>query len=517
MGIIIFLAFALNMKAQVTIGSDYAPEQGALLQLKETNNPAGINSTRGMKLPRVPLVSLTAPGDDLRKTIEGGENIAGEKWDLGKHAGLMIYNPRMTDCESKGIYVWSGSKWEGIGTTQETPWPGSHAEDLAAIDQFLKDNPSVVPYWPTFTANPGSSDWTWNISPGEATWETATEVTRARISSNKLTFGSGWAGYYVTRELWKRDCSGELRLRELDVVHKNITDASALKGLKALRNLLIHDNPLEELDLSGLGELAVVDIDGCINLKSIVFGDNPNLVALNVGKTTRKKYDIGTVSATVFPNAGDRIKDTDDPYRSSKRDVTISGVKHYLLPFNVDTKLTQIKNLAECPNLKGLIIIDQVSFSGLDLKGNPELTRLEIKNGASETGGRTGKRGEIEDLPLAYNPKLKTLVLEYNSVEALDLSKNLDLTNITITNELLVGADLKFPVIPVVTSLSMSSNSALNVLNLGSQVYSLGTLSLYSNTITSDNLNALVKQFSDAGLCDFWNNKVGLYSKPACP
>lgn len=50
------LPFALATYAQVTIGSEHTPREGAILDLKETNT-LGINSIRGLNLPRVALIT----------------------------------------------------------------------------------------------------------------------------------------------------------------------------------------------------------------------------------------------------------------------------------------------------------------------------------------------------------------------------------------------------------------------------------------------------------------------------
>lgn len=110
--LITFTCGALH--AQVTIGADQKPIEGALLQLKENNNTTH-NSTKGFMLPRVKLTSLTVAGTDLRASITGAP-AAGPEWNTTDHIGLLVFhvggigvagNPLF----EPNIYVWEGTKW----------------------------------------------------------------------------------------------------------------------------------------------------------------------------------------------------------------------------------------------------------------------------------------------------------------------------------------------------------------------------------------------------------------------
>lgn len=111
--VILFLS-CYSINAQVTIGSTETPRLGALLDLKEN---AQNTSTKGLGLPRVKLVSLTATGDDLKTTIE---NASGSTdWKLSEHVGMILYNVSTTtpkECAliEEGPYVWDGSKWQQL-------------------------------------------------------------------------------------------------------------------------------------------------------------------------------------------------------------------------------------------------------------------------------------------------------------------------------------------------------------------------------------------------------------------
>lgn len=110
-----FLLPLINTQAQVTVGLNEEPVQGAVLQLKDiagvTNGEA--NAKRGLMLPRVTL-----------KGVEEAKIGASTDFTTDKdiHTGLMVYNLYdNTDIESEfgkllcpGPYVWTGSKWDRL-------------------------------------------------------------------------------------------------------------------------------------------------------------------------------------------------------------------------------------------------------------------------------------------------------------------------------------------------------------------------------------------------------------------
>ncbi|NDV46776.1 hypothetical protein D0T49_06920 [Paludibacter sp. 221] len=95
-----FSFFIFSATAQVTIGSDAAPNAGALLDLKEN---ADGTSSKGFNLPKVFLVSLTS----LQPCLTAAEEAAPGAKAL--HKGLQVYNTNPALAE--GVTTWDGSSW----------------------------------------------------------------------------------------------------------------------------------------------------------------------------------------------------------------------------------------------------------------------------------------------------------------------------------------------------------------------------------------------------------------------
>lgn len=105
------------LQAQVTIGSNIIPNEGALLDLKENNNDIQ-NSERGLGLPRAILNSLTISdgSNNLATTVKDSD--ASNSWDKDLHIGLVLFNVNESySCSGgpdRGLYVWNGEIWEDI-------------------------------------------------------------------------------------------------------------------------------------------------------------------------------------------------------------------------------------------------------------------------------------------------------------------------------------------------------------------------------------------------------------------
>lgn len=119
--ILLFL-LPLSLYSQVTVGSEYAPSEGAVLDIK-SQLPDGNNVTSlkgGLLLSRVILYNTTSLYPFLDTTTS---NYPTEK---KLHTGLTVYNIKAdaTKKLEEGIYQWNGTKWElqAINEGIDSPW-----------------------------------------------------------------------------------------------------------------------------------------------------------------------------------------------------------------------------------------------------------------------------------------------------------------------------------------------------------------------------------------------------------
>lgn len=102
-GAILFLFECVYIQAQVTIGIDAPPIQGALLDLKQYDTGSdsrGATSDKGLLMPRVELSAL-----NTFLPVSG---------DPVMHIGLSLYNMKENDPNNlcKGLYTWDGTEWQ---------------------------------------------------------------------------------------------------------------------------------------------------------------------------------------------------------------------------------------------------------------------------------------------------------------------------------------------------------------------------------------------------------------------
>ncbi len=137
---IIFLGNTLCLQAQVTIGSDKAPVNGALLQLKENVTDADplTNATKGLLLPRVKLSNLTPTND--KELAESIGNTT-DSYGINTHIGLVVYNvnPPKRDklCRLEGLplglYVWNGQQWQPLNESKGEKRTRKVEEDVREV------------------------------------------------------------------------------------------------------------------------------------------------------------------------------------------------------------------------------------------------------------------------------------------------------------------------------------------------------------------------------------------------
>lgn len=103
--IIIALLGVLFVEAQVTIGSNVAPREGVLIDLKENDKLATeANAKAGLGIPRVELVSPD------RLTID-------QETKKSEYLGATVYNVVENEILKKGPYTWNGDEWIRVLTS----------------------------------------------------------------------------------------------------------------------------------------------------------------------------------------------------------------------------------------------------------------------------------------------------------------------------------------------------------------------------------------------------------------
>lgn len=132
--LLLFFISIPSLYAQVTIGMDYAPVEGALLQLKQTET-SNDNSKKGLGLPRVKLTSENNLFPMFAVDPNNDNPVANELYQTDKsnqdllHVGLLVYNinPCLTHMgDSQGLQVWDGAQWNSL-----TPWAGGTVQGIS--------------------------------------------------------------------------------------------------------------------------------------------------------------------------------------------------------------------------------------------------------------------------------------------------------------------------------------------------------------------------------------------------
>lgn len=96
----VFLFFSVVITfAQVTIGSSYVANKGAILDLKQT---LGGSSSKGLSMPRVNLRQTSSLFPCADQSLAKA------------HTGLIVYNVATINDVCPGLYVWDGSLWQAF-------------------------------------------------------------------------------------------------------------------------------------------------------------------------------------------------------------------------------------------------------------------------------------------------------------------------------------------------------------------------------------------------------------------
>lgn len=122
----LFNIFLTDIPAQVTIGSDLAPEKAALLDIKTIERTTKEETTHsgGILMPCVSLVD--------KKTLEPFISTKETEWSSeaniritkAKHIGLVVYNVSQSFFRGEGLYIWNGDSWEPCKSDTMSPVNG---------------------------------------------------------------------------------------------------------------------------------------------------------------------------------------------------------------------------------------------------------------------------------------------------------------------------------------------------------------------------------------------------------
>lgn len=101
----------LQAQAQVTIGAGLPPDKGVLLDLKMfDDDDGGVTSTKGLKISRVELESITS----LTPLVSKDDPDYDQQRKV--HKGTLVYNINTTSGTGvpEGLYYWDGEKWNKV-------------------------------------------------------------------------------------------------------------------------------------------------------------------------------------------------------------------------------------------------------------------------------------------------------------------------------------------------------------------------------------------------------------------
>lgn len=101
----------VSLPAQVTIGLNAAPEEGALLEIKQENSTLK-NSDLGFKIPRVNLTDVSELYPMYGSKGSEEPVYSNNKSTLKEaNKGLMVYNLSEVSGLVRGMYIWDGEQW----------------------------------------------------------------------------------------------------------------------------------------------------------------------------------------------------------------------------------------------------------------------------------------------------------------------------------------------------------------------------------------------------------------------
>lgn len=236
----------------------------------------------------------------------------------------------------------------------------------------------------------------------------------------------------------KVDLTKNLELQEVRMSHNQIEEIILPETNASLKEIVISNNPISELDLSGMPELIAFEADSCKfnaidilantkleeidmdanNLEGIAFGDHENLWWVYLAGNRIKEIDVTGLSALSNLNVeGNMLTTIDVTQNNSLRELYLSDNKTGNVDLSNNTGMMRL-------------YVNNCGITTLD-------THLFDRLSTLEAAGNT-----IESLDLADNTRLKSLLVGGNKLTVLDLSANTQLEKLEADHNLLTKVTL---------------------------------------------------------------------------
>ncbi len=282
-------------------------------------------------------------------------------------------------------------------------------------------------------------------------------------------------------------------LKYLDFSRNGLSAIDVTSNLELERIVLFQGNPgITSVDLSKNTKLTAVTLTYLDNLETVLFGNSPDLVTVQLAYNKIETLDISGLTgleSLMIPNQ-----------LTTSLDVSNNLNLNYL--WASDNQLTDI-DVSSLSNLETLRIDDN-QISTLDLSNNPELSWLEIRrNNLSDInltnnlkmqnlflgGNPSLGASSIGDFDATIYPELVRLDLDEVGANSLDISTNSKIEELYISVNNFTSLD--FSGTPDLRILVLSGNNNLESLDLGIQpiteLYADGMASLTKINMNNGN------------------------------
>ncbi|NDV69048.1 FISUMP domain-containing protein [Dysgonomonas sp. 25] len=301
---------AINLQAQVTMGSAQPPVTGALLDLKMDGT-----TTKGLALPRVTLTDK----DKLYPMLSSGYNAAED----ALHTGLVVYHGDKCTMSGKGVYVWTGSVWNKVG--DDTPaglnfnqdyfdLPSGHdARPLAAQNLKITWKGGIVPTW-IGAASGGLSAIDFTGTPLAPTTLTASPTDMTLLpDAMTINPASPWASKQTDLTFTYTEC-GQTKTVTLNqtnyALKTSLTNNQIVYTTSTSGTFDVYSNATWGTTVVGtIGAGTVTPTSGGMTIKN---GGNDGGTTINYSTSAGSKYDYTNIT----------FADTETPKRF--KDVTVS-------------------------------------------------------------------------------------------------------------------------------------------------------------------------------------------------